>query len=444
MQEVVVKNINTDINYSFFHQKKAVHQIKAGIWIYLILLVFEGALRKWFLPSLSVPLLVIRDPIAIYIIFLAIYYHLLYWNYYLVGILLISFSSLISSLLVGHGNLYVAIYGLRPLLLHFPLIFIMGNLLTKKDVENIGKAMLWLIPPMTVLMAFQFYSPQSAWVNRGVGGDMAGAGFSGALGYFRPPGTFSFTNGNTLFYGLGACYVFYFWITKNKVSKLLLIAASIGIVAAIPLSISRAYFFQLIVTLAFAGICTLFNLKMLRRGFFVSILLILTFLILSQFNFFQISLEAFATRFNSANTTEGGLNGVIGERYLGSFIRGISSTETQPFWGYGIGMGTNVGSMLLAGDRLFLVAEEEWSRIIGEMGVILGIALLFIRSLLGISLGWSSFLQLKQGNYLAWILLSFGLLQIINAGWAQPTSLGFSIVISGLILASIQDKTRTL
>ena len=45
-------------------------RIKTLIWIYFWLLIFEGALRKWFLPSLSSPLLLVRDPVALFAIFL--------------------------------------------------------------------------------------------------------------------------------------------------------------------------------------------------------------------------------------------------------------------------------------------------------------------------------------------------------------------------------------
>ena len=45
--------------------------IKKLIWLYFILLLFEGALRKWFLPGLSQGLLIVRDPIAIWIYYTA-------------------------------------------------------------------------------------------------------------------------------------------------------------------------------------------------------------------------------------------------------------------------------------------------------------------------------------------------------------------------------------
>ena len=45
--------------------------IKKAIWIYFFLLLFEGALRKWFLPGISNGLLIIRDPIVLWIYYLA-------------------------------------------------------------------------------------------------------------------------------------------------------------------------------------------------------------------------------------------------------------------------------------------------------------------------------------------------------------------------------------
>ncbi len=37
------------------------------IWLYLVLLIGEGALRKWIVSSLGAPLLVIRDPLVLLI-----------------------------------------------------------------------------------------------------------------------------------------------------------------------------------------------------------------------------------------------------------------------------------------------------------------------------------------------------------------------------------------
>ena len=49
----------------------AIAPIRKLVWIYFILLMVEGALRKWLLKGLSEPLLIIRDPIVILIYFQA-------------------------------------------------------------------------------------------------------------------------------------------------------------------------------------------------------------------------------------------------------------------------------------------------------------------------------------------------------------------------------------
>ena len=42
--------------------------LKTLFWTYFLLLIFEGALRKWLLPSFSTALLLIRDPVALLIL----------------------------------------------------------------------------------------------------------------------------------------------------------------------------------------------------------------------------------------------------------------------------------------------------------------------------------------------------------------------------------------
>jgi hypothetical protein len=44
---------------------------------------------------------------------------------------------------------------------------------------------------------------------------MAGAGFSGSGEFFRPPGTFSFTNGLISFYSFAATFIFFSGLKLN-------------------------------------------------------------------------------------------------------------------------------------------------------------------------------------------------------------------------------------
>jgi hypothetical protein len=416
--------------------------VKQGIWAYFLLLIFEGAFRKWFLPSLATPLLIVRDPIALFLLVKIWQRGMLLPNIYLVGTVLIGILGIFTATLLGHGNLLVALFGARILLFHFPFMFVIGRFFNRDDVIKIGKTTLWISIPMTLLIAIQFYSPQSAWVNLGVGGDTEGAGFSGALGYFRPPATFSFTNGTTLFFSLVSCFIFYFWFYPSNINRLLLISATVALLIAVPLSISRSLFFQVGVALAFALMAISRKPEFLFYLFLGIIGGILILLLLSHISFFQTATEAFTSRFEAASETEGGLKGTLVDRFLGGMIDGLNQSSNQPFFGYGLGMGTNVGSMLLTGGRSFLIAEGEWGRLIGELGPLMGIAIILIRLGFSAKIALASYSKLVKGDLLPWMLLSFGLVVIPQGQWAQPTSLGFSTLIGGLILASLRSTTK--
>ncbi|CAN5430331.1 hypothetical protein BH11BAC3_BH11BAC3_06020 [soil metagenome] len=426
---------------------KETHElIKKGIWVYFLLLLFEGALRKWIIPALANPLLLARDPVAVWIIFMAYKNNLMPSNKYLTGMLVIGFVSFLTTMTLGHQNIYVALYGVRILVIHFPLIFIIGRVFTRNDVVKMGKFILLITFPMALLIAMQFYSPQSAWVNRGVGGSLEGAGFSGALGFFRPPATFSFTNGTTLFFGLSGPFIIYFWLNQKGINKIVLLAATLGLIMAIPLSISRALFFQVIITFLFAVIAISRKPENMSKLIIAVIGGSVVLLIMSRLTFFQKATEVFTTRLDGANESEGGLGGVLGDRYLGGMIKSITGSSEQPFFGYGIGTGTSVGGALLSGTgerTLLIYSEDEWARLTGEMGAIMGLGVIFVRIGLSINTAIKSYKKLSTGDLLPWVLLSFFLLTVPQGQWGQPTSLGFSIIIGGLTLASFNSmKTR--
>src|SRR5690554_3707736 len=108
--------------------------LKNGIWAYFLLLIFEGALRKWILPGLATPLLVVRDPLAIWLIITALKNGRLHLSPYIAVSVIVGVVGIYTALFVGHGNFAVAVYGARILLLHFPLMFVIGNVFNQEDV----------------------------------------------------------------------------------------------------------------------------------------------------------------------------------------------------------------------------------------------------------------------------------------------------------------------
>lgn len=422
---------------------KGLDTLKRGVWLYFYLLIFEGALRKWVLPGLSEPLLIIRDPLALYLLFIAFKENIWRPNAYvsfMVGVTILSF---IITLFVGHGNILVAIYGMRIGLLHFPLIFVIGKVFDKEDVLKLGKRMLWLCIGMSILVTIQFFSPQSAWVNRGVGG-VSGSGFGEVSGFFRVPGTFSFTNGLSLFYGLVAAYIFYFWLGQSqiKISRLLLVAASLSLLIAIPLSISRTIFFETILSIAFMIAISGKRPEVMKRFAGVAFALLVLFIILSNFNFFQTAKMVFTERMVTANEAEGGIQGTVVDRFLGGMYSALIDPENS-YWGLGLGIGSKVASKLLTGNAsVYLLPEGEWGRIIGEMGFILGTLTILIRLSLVFRFFRKAWARLSHNDGLSWMILSFGAIIVMQGQWSQPTALGFSVLTGGLIIASLKRETE--
>lgn len=413
-----------------------------GIWLYFLLIIFEGALRKWVVPSLATPLLIVRDPVAIWLMVYAWYYNIFPKSIYIVWMTIIAIVSIVTTLFFGHGNFFITFYGARIFLIHFPFLFLIGSILNRSDVLKMGKVALWISIPMAALVAVQFYSPQSAWVNRGVGGDMSGAGFGGAMGYFRPPGTFSFTNGLVAFFSFTGAYIFYFWLRPGQINKLILIGATVGLIFAIPFSISRTLTFSVSLMILFVLMTLSRNLKNMGRiiggliGFSVLIML------LSKTGWLDTPMEVFLKRFEMAGKTEGGVEGTLGDRYFGGMLKAIVQAGEKPFFGEGLGLGTNAGAAMLGSTGVFLVAEEEWARTIGEMGALLGIGVIAIRLIITFKLAVASYFEISTGYVLPWMLLSFCIVIFPQGVWAQPNMLGFSTMITGLLIASFNEASE--
>jgi len=417
--------------------------IKIAIWMYFLLWIFEGALRKWILPSLATPLLVVRDPIAIYIILRALYLNVKFVNPYIVLSSIFTLLSLAITMSFGHGNLFVGVYGARIMLLHFPLIFVIGAVFTKKDILKIGRVMLVVNILVTLIVYFQFISPQTAPINTGIGGE-GSAGFSGSMGYFRPSGTFSFTTGLSSYYIVASVFVFYFWLSKEACSKILLIASTIALLIALPLTVSRTAVAGVILVGLFALVGSSTSFKSMIRLLIAIIVIVGLFIILQKTTpIFSLGTEVFMDRVDTANEQGGGLKGSFFMRVLTDFTGPIVSLLNEPlFKGY-LGMGTNAGSQMLTGKISFLISESELGRVGGEQGLILGGGLIVLRIIFAVGLLYKSIKLPKEHKLLPLIFCGTALYLIIQGQWAQPSMLGCAIIASGLLVASINMNLKS-
>jgi hypothetical protein len=425
------------------NSSETTNSIKIAIWVYFFLWIFEGALRKWVLPSLATPLLIVRDPVAIYIILRAIYLNVKFINGYVVSAFIITILALIITITFGHANLFVGIYGARIMLLHFPLIFIIGKVFTKEDINKMGYVMLCINIVMTLIVYLQFISPQSAFINVGLGGE-GSAGFSGAEGYFRPPGTFSFITGLASFYILASVFIFYFWLSKVPISKILLISSTLALIFSLPLTVSRTAVGGVVLVGVFAFIGSAASFKQLLKIVFTVFVLFLLYTILQKTTtVFNLGTEVFMSRVETASGQSGGFKESFFSRVFDDFQRPITNLLKTPLFVGNLGMGTNAGAQMLSGSANFLLAEDELGRIGAEQGLVLGGSLIILRLGFALSLFLKSIRLPKEEKLLPMIFCGTALFSLTQGQWAQPSMLGYSVMVTGLLLASINKNLKT-
>lgn len=428
-------------------------KIKRCFWIFVFLLLTEGIFRRWLLPELNNLFLVIRDPIVIYVVLLG------YLKGYLKGLIPNLFMVLggltfLSALFFGHGNIVVAFYGVRIIFFYFPFIYVCSRVLNRDDILKTGSILVKMIIPMIILNIVQFFSPQSSFVNIGVGGSEEGAGFGGAMGYYRPPGIFSFISALTDYYACAFVFLLYF-LMDNKVAKkfgltrVLLIVSLIGFVISLAVCISRTHVVQTAYIMFFFLFILINQPSKLRVILPLFVLVFISIPILLLNENVQLFAEVFFARFDSANETEGGLGSSAVERTFGWMFRAI---EKAPTSGFGTGLFSNFGLTYIYGHlgrypaELRIVedsTEMEWGRVICEDGLILGILVLMLRFSFAFLLFRKSYYALKnRKDYLVWLTMSFACFSIVIFQLKAAYNLGFMTLISISCLTLLTEGKR--
>ncbi|HYE33178.1 MAG TPA: hypothetical protein VEH27_17250 [Methylomirabilota bacterium] len=426
--------------------------LKRLVWVYFWLLIFEGALRKWFVPGLSAPLLVIRDPVVILIYVLAFRENLIPQSSFLKALfgvgLASAFLACIQFLTLGIPA-HVLAYGWRADFLHFPLIFILPRIFAHEDIIKMGKAVLALSIPMALLMAQQFRSDPSAWINRTVGAS-EGPQLASALGKIRPPGTFSFITGAVSFFTMVAAFTAHAIAERASYPRLLGLAAGVAIVLAMAVSGSRSAIISVALVFVFWAAGAMASRRLVATATRLAGFAIVATLLVTNLSFFRDEVtvmkqgaEVMSERWNLASQSESATGGLIG-RFTDQLLNPLKLLFTIPFFGHGLGVGTNAGAYLISGKAQFLLSEGEWGRVLMEMGPLVGLMFIAFRIMLVLSLGRLSIQSATKGHLLPILLFGAAALPALNGQIAQPTALGFATLLSGLCLASAEAKRGQL
>jgi len=403
------------------------------LWIYLVLLIFEGALRKWILPSLDAPLLVIRDPLVICIYVLAWKHRLSFSNAFFAVNLALAVATAAMSSVFGLGNAMVTLYGLRTDFLQVPLIFLIPQILDREDVIAMGRFLLYVSIPIVALVIFQFRSAPDSFWNKGA--------MATHYGTVRPSGTFSFIAGLVGFFSLTSAFLFFGYLQARTYKIWLVAPVTFAILIGAACSGSRGCLIAIGVVAVVAILCAVIRGKAGMGIIGAAAVIALAIVLLSSMSIFQEGTGQLEQRFKDAGMNEENPQGLgLFGRFMNTMLRPLAGMNTVPFFGNGLGLGTNAAAGLMNSKSELDWPEDEWGRLIFECGPVFGLFLCLFRTALAFAVGRRAFGAFRDGNVLPILIFAACGFLILNGQWGVPTNLGFAIFGAGLTLAACVES----
>lgn len=426
------------------------------VFLIFLLVIAEGALRKWVAPQLGAYIFFIRDPFLLLAYALAFVHGL--WPRRSV-LFMISLAMMVVGLLLAvlqamiggdsELRLILSVYGWRNYFLYVPLAFLVGEVFKRDDLRRLYALILLLTLPVSVLVTAQFFSPPGAPINVGVAEDreFQFVGLVQTAERTRPMGPFSSGAGQIQFVGTAFAVLLAMLISRPPVRKASTIAVAAGLVGTmtcLAFSGSRGTIAQCIVSGLFALGLGLLGSGGGTRAKAVVLPLLICFAALTLYPIvFPEGFAAITERVSHAHAseTQGGFSlGILGRAFYG-MIDFVYVIERVPLLGYGLGYGGNASNTLRAtidGVRPALLAETDFARHMVDLGPFFGVAYISFRVILVI---WMAARVLRvsrqSSDPMPMLLLSY---VAVTVGFGQITGQGainaYGWLFAGLLLAA--------
>ena len=431
-------------------------RIVGMVLVVYVLLIVEGALRKWVFPEFGQVLFFIRDPFVLAIYGMALVSgHWPYRSRWLTAALLLALLSLLLAVLqvaVGLGNpqapLIFAAYGMRNYFFYIPLAFIVAEIFQLEDLRRVAIITFGFLVLSTFLVIIQFYSPIDSPINVGTADDpllqFRGLGLDEK--HTRPMGLFTSSAGQKQLVVSSLALVFAAWVgvfRRSGALRVLLPVATVGVLACLAFSGSRGAMLS-------AGLVVIAAIFAAARGgtevgrgrlFFVVAAFFLVALVLVPL-FFADGLAAFLGRWSEAQAYEmTQFSGGVFGRTLYGFIDFLRLLVGTPLLGFGIGMGGNAAILAATnagGAGLQYSAETDWARHIVDLGPVLGLAFMTFR--IGLVMAVTRRVLLSR-SALATLLLGYlGYELLTGQITGHGTINGYAWLFTGFMLAAAKAQ----
>jgi hypothetical protein len=298
-----------------------------------LMTVFDGAMRKWFLPGASNYVYLAKD-----ILLIAAYFGawLQGWWRHESGpqrrlrIIWAVLASLVLAdvWMLRSGELYIALNGARMYLVYLPIAWLLPRYLRRFPLETLRRGVslvVLLAVPMAALATVQYMSPRTSVINRYVG-DSADAAVFGGESNVRSTGTFSYITGLTDFAVFVGCLA-----TGLLVGGSAPVMAPLGYVAALWCGLcsgSRLAVVWLVVQSLLTIMLSIKTLHVQRAARLIGVLLLLS-----------VALGMLAARYGTVDAVayRAERAGDTSARVLGMLARPLNSIGITGFFGEGVG-----------------------------------------------------------------------------------------------------------
>ena len=351
-------------------RESAVH-IRWGLGLFLLLLIYDGALRKWVLPDAEQILFILKDALLFGLLAYALFNRSGSTTSTIQPNARVLFLLYAAWVLLESGNLnlpsvLVGIWGLKAHLLYASLILLLPLAFNNLDdlLRWLVKIYPWVVVPVCALAFVQVASPADSFINESLKGGTEGAAYFGEAGLVRVTSTFSYISGMGSFVQAATLLGMGLFLAGTR-SRLFLIGLGFAL-AVLPATGSRGV---IVVAAASAVIMLLAALasRLIGKRMAVRVVLVIAILGAVSLQTQDAAWVALQQRAESSKSDEG--------RFLTAFTNAFAYFDVAGFFGFGAGS-ANLGSPALvkdlapfswfpAGTRF----EEESGRLVLELGM---------------------------------------------------------------------------
>lgn len=412
----------------------------------MLVIILEGAIRKWLTDASTVPLILLRDLLAVYTVVRA-FMRGHFGSQRLLAQLMLAWSAVVIGwgllqMTLGESNFAVWLIGMRFWLLYWWFALAAAAGMSERDYLASVRVLLGALVLTAPLVILQRYSPPGAFVNKMLDTE-ADDIFVVVAGVVRTTGTFSFTSGFTMF--VNACAPFAlgaFEARKRKQWHRILALGVFGaLVVCTLVSGARASFLYTGGMFAMFLLGNLMFAPMRRKGIALVAAVLSVIAIAGLAFVFQGAVDAIQERFAVASESED-----LFTRILSIFLGEPGVFDRVTWLGAGIGIGSNLAQFVSFGNRMvFVYAESEAGRTLIEGGLAGGLFIMVKLTLIvcGLGVAFKRSVQTRAVfPMLVWTAIGLALLTWPAIG--QLTGNGMLGVLLGLGLLTLRYPTLRL